>query len=108
MVVLFKSYFGKSVSSMWSGYKERVKVCLWLREAIAEYLELTWTGSPYEFRRMLSDPNSSRYLDDKPALRMFLYDMLDLGVVGSDSVLLMRRDKFLELVEKIFREVGMK
>ena len=89
----------------WSGYQERTKGSLWLREAIAEYVELTWMGSPYDFQRMMSMPEKSAYLTDKPALRKMIMDMQDLGVYRERSFLLFPRRKYLKLVDMVFKEV---
>lgn len=90
----------------WSGYQERTRGSLWLREAIAEYVELTWTGSPYDFQRMMSMPEKSEYLKDKPALKKMIMDMQDLGVYKDGSFLLFPRRKFLKVVDMVFKEVG--
>jgi hypothetical protein len=89
----------------WKGYQERTRASLWLREALAEYVELTWAGSPYDFQRMMSTPTESKYLDDKPALKKMIIDMQDLGVYNDKSFLLWPRRKYLKLVDLLFKEV---
>ena len=89
----------------WKGYQERTRASLWLREALAEYVELTWTGSPYDFQRMMASPEESKYLDDKPALKKMFIDMQDLGVYNDKSFLLWPRRRYLKLVDLLFKEV---
>jgi hypothetical protein len=89
----------------WRGYQERTRASLWLREAIAEYVELTWNGSPYDFQRMMSMPEEASYLEDKPALKKLILDMQDLGVYKERSFLLFPRRKYLKLVDLVFKEV---
>lgn len=89
----------------WRGYQERVRASLWLREALAEYVELTWSGSPYDFQRMMAKPDEADYLKDKPAMKKMILDMQDLGVYKEKSFLLFPRRKFLKLVDLLFKEV---
>jgi hypothetical protein len=106
MVPIIRDHMGRDVrGGTWAGYQERVKACLWLREAMAEYVEHVWTGSPYDFNRMLNNPEKSKFLKDKPALKKILVDMQDLGVYREGSSLLYKRRMFLKLVDKMFTEV---
>lgn len=106
-VPFLRDHIGKDVVPVtYLGYQERVKASLWLREAVAEYVELNWTRSPYDFSRMMTTPDESDYLKDRPALRKMLADLQDLGVYKDKSTLYLRRREYLKLVDKIFKEVG--
>jgi hypothetical protein len=109
MVPHVKRYMGQDVApNTYQGYQDRVKAALWLREAVAEYIEHTWSGSPYEFNKMMAEPEKSEYLKDKPALKKMLMDMQDLGVYKDGSALLYRRRMFLKMVDMMFKEVKAK
>jgi hypothetical protein len=106
MVARLKVLIGANVvPPMLFGYQDRVKCCLTLREAMAEYIELTWKDSPYDFARMMSMPWAARYLEDKPALRKLLNDMRDLGVFRRDSSLMYNKRQFLKFMDSVFEEV---
>jgi hypothetical protein len=106
MVPHVKKYMGQDVSpGTWSGYQERVKASIWLREAMAEYVEHTWSGSPWDFNKLMADPGEAEYLKDKPALKKMFVDMQDLGVYKEGSSLLYRRRMYLKMVDKMFQEL---
>jgi hypothetical protein len=106
MMSRMRSLIGTNiVPPMMFGYQDRVKACLALREAFAEYIELTWTTSPYDFSRMMTTPSAAYYLQDKPYLRKMLVDMRDLGVFNRDSSLMYSKRRFLNFMEKVFEEV---
>jgi hypothetical protein len=106
-VTYIRTFMDKDVlPGTWLGYQERLKICLWLREAVAEALELNWKGTVPDFNSMLLRPEVHHYLSDKPALKKMLTDLLDVGVYKDKSMLYLRRKDFLTMVDKIFKEVG--
>jgi len=109
MVSRMRSLIGTNiVPPMMVGYQDRVKACLALREAFAEYIELTWSTSPYDFSMMMTTPSAAMFLQDKPYLRKMLEDMKDLGVFNRDSTLMYSKMRFLTFMEKVFEEVEAK
>ena len=106
MVARMRNLIGATVAPpMMTGYQDRVKAALAVREALAEYIELTWEKSPYDFVRMMNTPWAARFLMDKPALLKLLADMKDLGVFRHDSALMYSKRKFMDFIDRCFEEV---
>jgi hypothetical protein len=84
----------------------RVMAAAWVREVLAERLMVGPRLGPAQLRIALEQPGEAEIFHGKPAMRRFLEETRDLGVVKKGNILTATRMEFLRLAEAAMREAG--
>jgi hypothetical protein len=85
---------------------ERILSATWVREALAERIVMGLGLDPAKIAAALDRPMESEYLEDRPAVRRFLQDTRDMGMVAKGTVLTLPRKEFLKAAESALAEAG--